>query len=164
MGLSPVPLKQPIITTAYDRLGLGSIVKGISRARNRQNPPSMTTLARKRTRFGTWNVRTMTDEVKTAAVCKEFRTYHLDILGLSETRWADSGDRRMTSGEFLLYSGTPERERRRSGVGFLLTQDAKSSLLDWMPVSDHNCEISCITQQRIVCSSVCANGGCKIGR
>lgn len=71
-----------------------------------------------------------------AQVCKEFRRYGLEVLGLSEIRWLDAGERRTSSGEFLLYSGPPESEGHHRGVGFLLTANSRKSIIDWKPVSD----------------------------
>lgn len=71
-----------------------------------------------------------------AQLCREFRRYNLQILGLSEVRLPDSGERRTTTGECLLHSGLPETEGRASGVGFLLTAAARKSLLNWEPISD----------------------------
>lgn len=89
-----------------------------------------------RTRFGTWNVRTMMKATKLAQIAKEFRKYKLELLGLSETRWKGSGERRLSTGETLLYSGKPETEDHSSGVGFLLSKKAKLCLAGWNPISD----------------------------
>lgn len=71
-----------------------------------------------------------------AQLCKEFRRYKLDILGLSEIRKANSGELRTSTGEHLLFSGKPESDVRSSGVGFLISSKAYKGLLDWKPVSD----------------------------
>lgn len=91
---------------------------------------------RTRTRFGTWNVRTMLEATKLAQIAREFRSYKLELLGLSETRWKQSGERRLSTGETLFYSGKPETEDHSSGVGFLLSKKAKLCLTEWNPVSD----------------------------
>ena len=57
------------------------------------------------TTFGAWNVRTMYEAGKTAQVSAEMRKHNLAILGISETRWTGSGQKRLTTGELLLYSG-----------------------------------------------------------
>lgn len=89
---------------------------------------------RTRTSFGTLNVNTLLQTTRLAVVCREFRRYKLEILGLSEVRWKGSGERRAATGEFLLYSGHESQSER--GVGLLLTAKAKKSLLSWDPVSD----------------------------
>lgn len=96
----------------------------------------MTISTRKRTCFGNWNIRTMLKNTTQAQLCKEFRRYKLDILGLSEIRKADSGELRTSTGEHLLFSGKPESDVRSSGVGFLLSRTANNGLLDWKPISD----------------------------
>lgn len=78
----------------------------------------------------------MLKPTKLAQVSKEFRNYKLEVLGICEIRWKGSGERRTSTGEYLLYSGKPEGETHHSGVGFMLTRATKQCLLDWQPVSD----------------------------
>ena len=42
-------------------------------------------------KIGTWNVRTMYRIGKTAVVAREMRKYDIDVLGISECRWAGFG-------------------------------------------------------------------------
>ena len=56
-------------------------------------------------RVAAWNVRTLYETGKTAQVAKEMRRYRLDILGISEMRWLDSGITTLSSGETVCYSG-----------------------------------------------------------
>lgn len=53
-----------------------------------------------RTRIGTWNVRTMYE--KMAQVAAEMKNNNLIILGISETRWTQAGQRKLTTRELLL--------------------------------------------------------------
>lgn len=91
---------------------------------------------RTRTRFGTWNIRTMLQPTKLDQIAREFQLYRLDLLGLSETRLKESGERRLSTGETLLYSGKPPTEDHSSGVGLLLSRGARQCLTSWSPVSD----------------------------
>jgi hypothetical protein len=60
----------------------------------------------------------------------------ISILGLSETRWNGFGDLELQTGERFLYSGQENKnDRHQDGVGFLLSKNAKHSLLDRQPVS-----------------------------
>jgi hypothetical protein len=43
--------------------------------------------------IATWNVSTMFKTGKTAQVTAEMRVYHLDVLEISESRWAVSGQK-----------------------------------------------------------------------
>ena len=45
---------------------------------------------------------------KTAQVAAEMRAYHLDVPGISESRWTGSGQKRLAKGERLLFSGHEE--------------------------------------------------------
>lgn len=91
---------------------------------------------RKRTKIGFWNVRTMLEASKFAQIVREFQNYKLEILGLSEIRWSDSGETKAASGETLIYSCKPATENRRSGVGFLISPQTRKGLMEWTPVSD----------------------------
>ncbi|PZC75700.1 hypothetical protein B5X24_HaOG205732 [Helicoverpa armigera] len=63
--------------------------------------------------------------------------YKLQILGLSEVRRNGFGELRTSRGLTFLYSGKEDEEDvRENGVGFLLSDAAKKSLLDWKPISE----------------------------
>ncbi|XP_056017425.1 craniofacial development protein 2-like [Ostrea edulis] len=56
---------------------------------------------RKTIRLATWNIRTMYEAGRTAQVAKEMKHYNTCLLGLSETRWLQTGQLRLTTGETL---------------------------------------------------------------
>ena len=89
---------------------------------------------RKRTRFGTWNIRTLLKTTSVEQLTREFQRYNLQILGLCETRWKGSGQQNMNTGETLLYSGKPDDGS--SGVGIMLSNVVKKCLDDWKAISD----------------------------
>lgn len=78
----------------------------------------------------------MLEATKLAQVAAEFRRYKLEILGLSETRWKESGEKRLSTGETFLYSGKPQDAEHRSGVGLMLSKSARQCLKSWSPISD----------------------------
>ena len=45
---------------------------------------------------------------QTAQVASEIRNYILKVLGIGETRWTGSGQRKLATEELLLYSGHEE--------------------------------------------------------
>jgi len=82
--------------------------------------------------IGTWNVQTMYQSGKTAQIAAEMKKYKISLLGLSETRWIQSGQTRLLSGELLLYSGHEQADASHTeGVGFLLSRQAQNSLTGW---------------------------------
>ena len=82
--------------------------------------------------IGTWNVRTMFEAGKAAQVAAEMRNYKISILGISEARWTDSGQKRLASGELLLYSGHEEENGPHTqGVAFMLSKAAQGALIGW---------------------------------
>ena len=56
-------------------------------------------------RVATWNIRTVYETRETIQVTREMKNFKIGVLGLSETRWLQSGQLRLSSGEQLLYSG-----------------------------------------------------------
>ena len=85
---------------------------------------------------GAWNVRTLLDreasnrpDRRTALVAKEIARYGIDIVALSETRFAGQGQlSEASSGYTFFWSGKEDTERRESGVGFAI----RDSLLKGM--------------------------------
>ena len=74
----------------------------------------------------------MYEAEKTAQVTAEMRRFNLAVLGLCETRWTQSGQLRLTTGELILYSGHEEEDAPHSeGVGLLLRKEAQKALIGW---------------------------------
>jgi len=87
-------------------------------------------------KIGTWNVRTMYATGKSLTIAREMRAYKLQVLGISETRWLQSGQKELTTGELILYSGHAHNQANHTeGVGFMLSREAQKALLRWEPVS-----------------------------
>lgn len=88
-------------------------------------------------RIASWNVRTIYETGKAAQAAREMERYKLDILGLSEVRWTSSGAVVLSSGQTLLFFGPQnENDNHQHGVGILLNKKAKSSLMEWNPISE----------------------------
>lgn len=83
--------------------------------------------------IGHWNVRTMYREGAAAQIASEMKRYQLDVLGISECRWAGAGRMRMATGQTLIYSG--DEEQHEGGVAILISQQAEKSLMEWTPVN-----------------------------
>ena len=81
-------------------------------------------------RVGAWNVRTMLDATKTAQVVKEMEVYKLDILGISECRWAGSSrGKTEEGGHTIIHSG--EEERGYGGVALIINKKHEKALISW---------------------------------
>ena len=89
-------------------------------------------LSNKIAKLGTWNVRTMFEAGKVFQVARERQAYNIDILGLAETRWIQEEQKRLSTGELLLYSGHPdENARHEEGVALMLSRKAEKVLITW---------------------------------
>lgn len=85
-------------------------------------------------KIGTWNIRTLYQAGKLENVAREMLRYNLEILGLAEVRWDNSGEHKLLSGQKLLYSGVPTQDQAHThGVGLLLSKAAQKSLISWIP-------------------------------
>ena len=81
---------------------------------------------------GTRNVKTTFEAGKTAQVAAEIRNSNLNVLGISETKYTGSGQRRLTTGEVLLFSGHEEDNAPRTqGVALVLSKTAQRALTGW---------------------------------
>ena len=90
---------------------------------------------RKPTRIATWNVRTMYEAGRTRQVAMEMKRYGIRVLGISETRWLQSGQIRLVTGEQLLSGHTMDGAPHTEGVGITLAPEAQRALIGWEPVS-----------------------------
>ena len=94
--------------------------------------PLLTT--KKLLKMGTWNVRTLYEAGRTMRVVREMKNYGISILGLSELRWLQSGQKKLFSGKVILYSGPKEDNaptppyRRRS---LCFSREAQQALIGW---------------------------------
>ena len=105
---------------------------------SRKEAARLTPLLTPRTtaRVATWNIRTMYETGKTIQVAREMKNYKIGVLGLSETRWLQSGQLRLSSGEQLLYSGHIEKGAPHTeGVALMLAPEAYGTLMGWEPVN-----------------------------
>ena len=60
------------------------------------------------------------------------RAYNLALLGISETRWTQSGRKKLNSGELLLYSGHEDVDSPHTqGVALMLSKAAQKALIGW---------------------------------
>jgi hypothetical protein len=78
----------------------------------------------------TANIGTMYESGKTAQIAAEMRIYNLTILGTSEARWTGSGQKRLASGELLLFSGHEKQDAPHTqGVALMLSKTAQRELI-----------------------------------
>ena len=63
------------------------------------------------------------------------QSFKIELLGVSETRWTESGSRQLLSGHHILYSGRGDDHNSR-GVGIITTKEVHKSLLEWNPISE----------------------------
>ena len=82
--------------------------------------------------IATWNVKTLYQPGKIDNVIQEMAEMKIDVLGLAETRWTNSGTFRK-EGTTMLYSRGREH---RSGVGSIMNNNITKALMGYWPISD----------------------------
>ncbi|CAH8650448.1 unnamed protein product [Schistosoma curassoni] len=105
---------------------------GESRVPSEATRPMPLLTTRAKIFIGTWNVRTMWETGKTSQISMEMRRYNLAVLGISETHWTQAGQKRLATGEMLLYSGHEEDNAPHTqGVALMLSKVARNALVGW---------------------------------
>ena len=73
---------------------------------------------------------------KAAQVAKEMERYKVSLLGLCETRWNQSGQLQLLSGQTVLYSGHEDKGAPHTeGVAIMLAKEAQRALISWEAIS-----------------------------
>ena len=87
---------------------------------------------RKILKIGTWNVRTLAQPGKFENLVKEVERMNIDIMGICETRWKESGS--YSTGEYqFFFSGG---DHHTNGTGLLLKKTVARSVIGFWPLSD----------------------------
>ncbi|VDO89313.1 unnamed protein product [Schistosoma margrebowiei] len=69
---------------------------------------------------------------RTSQIATEMRRYNLAILGISETYWTQAGQKRIDSGEILLYSDPEEEHAQHTQrVASMLSKEAREAFVGW---------------------------------
>ena len=89
--------------------------------------------AKNTTRIATWNICSSYIEGILDKVMREMRAYRIEILGISEMRWAGQG-MTVQEGMTILCSGLEDYHCH--GVRLMLNAVAAPALIGWKPVND----------------------------
>lgn len=128
---------RPFIISHHDVQG--TLQEGVSSGRDAHTPQvspdrhqATVRNQKKHVTIATWNVRTMQQAGKTENIIKEMDRMAINILGISEMRWKNSGERR-EGDHLIIYSGG---ERHARGVGFVLDKEHARAVKGFMAFSD----------------------------
>uniref|UniRef100_A0A8D9AHH9 Craniofacial development protein 2 n=1 Tax=Cacopsylla melanoneura TaxID=428564 RepID=A0A8D9AHH9_9HEMI len=85
-------------------------------------------------RIATWNVQSLNKAGKTDNAIKEMKRLQIDILGICEMRWLDSGEMPL-DGYKAFYSGRTDGAHE-DGVGIIMTQKIAAKVKNFPPISE----------------------------
>lgn len=96
-------------------------------------------------KIGTWNVKSIYEAGKVHNVIQEMQRLKVNIMGISETRWANSGEISI-NGTKIYYSGNNE-SHHWNGVAILVDKSTSQSVTGFIPISDRVVMIQLQTNQ-----------------
>jgi len=115
---------------------LGRLSDGLQVEADRQPATAKHKLRRewkkKTLKIATWNVRTMYQKGKLDNVLQEMERMDIDIMGIAEMRWNDSG-RIRKDGHTIIYSGN---KNHSNGVGIIINRRLNERIIGYWPISD----------------------------
>lgn len=86
-------------------------------------------------KIATWNVRSLKSPEKIHNLCKEMKRMAIDVMGLSDVRWKDSGTQRIDNDYTLYYSGSRESSNKHS-VGVMINTKTVDTSVSFVPKSN----------------------------
>ena len=81
---------------------------------------------------GTWNVRTLYQSGKLENCVSEMERLDIDILGLAEVRWTESGRKELEDHTFIFSGG----QHHVNGVGMIFKKNVANAIQGYWPISD----------------------------
>ena len=90
----------------------------------------------------TYHVRTLNGGAKTQLII-ELKDIKWDIVGVAETKISETQKEEINGDGHTLYTSGNKDGLKKYGVGFLVNKKLKSSILDFVPVSDRICVLKC---------------------
>ena len=143
MGLTTSPCKKSTVTKtrakAKIKQSLGEeeapgstpgSMKASGESRKKATSRRTSSSSKNSLRIASWNVRTLYETGKCQQAVMEMQRYKLDILGVSETHWTQLGQKKLQSGEVILFSGR-DQAPHREGVALILGKKANKTLRGW---------------------------------
>lgn len=85
-------------------------------------------------KIATWNVQSMYESGKAHNIVKEMNRLQIDILGISETRWPNSGECKIL--EHTIYHSGNNTLQHRNGTAIIVTPRIKAAVKSFTPFSD----------------------------
>ena len=81
--------------------------------------------------LGTWNLRTLWALGKLENAIMEMESHNIDLLGVAEMRWTESGSSKKDD-YMVLYSGG---EKHTEGVGMIISKKYTKAVMGFLPIS-----------------------------
>ena len=92
-------------------------------------------------KVATWNVLTLLPDGQDSLASLEFDKYNLDLIGLCETRWRDSGEH-LAGNYHYVWSGPNNNSGKvgQAGVALAISRNTRKALISWRPINERMLE------------------------
>lgn len=124
--------QQPTAPSPRQALNGQGVLRIPARKNNARTHPKVET--NPKLGIGTWNVKSLYIAGKLDNLVKEMERCNLDIIGLSEIRWPDSG--KCTKEKATLYYSGNNLPHHYNGVGFLVSKKTNKAVKNFVAYSD----------------------------
>lgn len=88
----------------------------------------------KKLKIGTWNVKSIYEAGKIHNVLQEMQRLNVNIMGLSETRWPNTGELNIKNTK-IYYSGN-DSSQHWNGVAIAMEENLSRCVTGFVPISD----------------------------
>ncbi|KAI5751342.1 hypothetical protein M8J77_006574 [Diaphorina citri] len=102
-------------------------------------------------KIGTWNVRSLVGDGRLENTLKEMSRMNINVLGVSDTKWTNTGSFPTNSAEQKIYhSGSDEdvATNRRYGVAIIVNKEIDQCVTGFTPISDRVMMINIASEKR----------------
>ena len=92
-------------------------------------------------KVATWHVITLLPDGQDSLASLEFDKYNLDLIGLCETRWRDSGEH-LAGNYHYVWSGPNNNSGKvgQAGVALAMSRNTRKALISWRPINERMLE------------------------
>ncbi|XP_008482566.1 craniofacial development protein 2-like [Diaphorina citri] len=101
-------------------------------------------------KIATWNVRSLVGDGRLENTLKEMTRMKINILGISDTQWRDSGNFATNNGESKIYHSSIDSAGHRYGVAIIVDKEIDQCVTGFIPISDRVMMLSISSTEGVI--------------